>query len=236
MRFNGTKTDAELKKDILEELLYDPGVNVAEIGVLVKDGTVTLNGNVSSYSEKLNAVQATKRIAGVTAIADDIEVKLPESHRRTDGDIAAAAANQIKWSTTIPSGAVEVTVRDGWVTLEGKVEAWYQRLAAENVVKRLAGVKDVTNLVTITPKPAQAQIATSIKSAFERNALLDAGKIQVETSGSTVTLRGKVRNHAEKDEAERVAWTAPGVESVKNKLKVAWPWDLEESGIGILGE
>ena len=236
MRFNGTKTDAELKKDILEELLYDPGVNVAEIGVLVKDGTVTLNGNVSSYSEKLNAVQATKRIAGVTAIADDIEVKLPESHRRTDGDIAAAAANQIKWSTTIPSGAVEVTVRDGWVTLEGKVEAWYQRLAAENVVKRLAGVKDVTNLVTITPKPVQAQIATSIKSAFERNALLDAGKIQVETSGSTVTLRGKVRNHAEKDEAERVAWTAPGVESVKNKLKVAWPWDLEESGIGILGE
>ena len=236
MRFNGTKTDAELKKDILEELLYDPGVNVAEIGVLVKDGTVTLNGNVSSYSEKLNAVQATKRIAGVTAIADDIEVKLPESHRRTDGDIAAAAANQIKWSTTIPSGAVEVTVRDGWVTLEGKVEAWYQRLAAENVVKRLAGVKDVTNLITIIPKPAQAQIATSIKSAFERNALLDAGKIQVETSGSTVTLRGKVRNHAEKDEAERVAWTAPGVESVKNKLKVAWPWDLEESGIGILGE
>ena len=236
MRFNGTKTDAELKKDILEELLYDPGVNVAEIGVLVKDGTVTLNGNVSSYSEKLNAVQATKRIAGVTAIADDIEVKLPESHRRTDGDIAAAAANQIKWSTTIPSGAVDVTVRDGWVTLEGKVEAWYQRLAAENVVKRLAGVKDVTNLVTITPKPVQAQIATSIKSAFERNALLDAGKIQVETSGSTVTLRGKVRNHAEKDEAERVAWTAPGVESVKNKLKVAWPWDLEESGIGILGE
>jgi len=236
MRFNGTKTDAELKKDILEELLYDPGVNVAEIGVLVKDGTVTLNGNVSSYSEKLNAVQATKRIAGVTAIADDIEVKLPESHRRTDGDIAAAAANQIKWSTTIPSGAVEVTVRDGWVTLEGKVEAWYQRLAAENVVKRLAGVKDVTNLVTITPKPAQAQIATSIKSAFERNALLDAGKVQVETSGNTVTLRGKVRNHAEKDEAERVAWAAPGVELVKNKLKVAWPWDLEESGIGILGE
>ena len=236
MRFNGTKTDAELKKDILEELLYDPGVNVAEIGVLVKDGTVTLNGNVSSYSEKLNAVQATKRIAGVTAIADDIEVKLPESHRRTDGDIAAAAANQIKWSTTIPSGAVEVTVRDGWVTLEGKVEAWYQRLAAENVVKRLAGVKDVTNLVTITPKPVQAQIATSIKSAFERNALLDAGKVQVETSGNTVTLRGKVRNHAEKDEAERVAWAAPGVELVKNKLKVAWPWDLEESGIGVLGE
>ena len=236
MRFNGTKTDVELKKDILEELLYDPGVNVTEIGVLVKDWAVTLNGYVSSYSEKLNAVQATKRIAGVTAIADDIEVKLPDAERHTDGDIAAAAANHIKWCTTIPSGAVEVTVRDGRITLEGKVETWYQRLAAENVVKRLAGVKDVTNLITIIPKPAQAQIATSIKSAFERNALLDAGKVQVETSGSTVTLRGKVSNHAEKDEAERVAWAAPGVELVKNKLKVAWPWELEESGIGVLGE
>ena len=236
MRFNGTKTDVELKKDILEELLYDPGVNVTDIGVLVKDGTVTLGGYASSYMEKLNAVRAAKRVVGVIAIADDIQVKLPASQRRTDGDIAAAAANQVKWSTSIPSGAVEVTVRDGWIALEGKVEWWYQRLAAENVVKRLVGVKGVTNLIRIIPKPAQAQIATSIKSAFERNALLDAGKIQVETSGSTVTLRGKVRNHAEKDEAERVAWTAPGVESVKNKLKVAWPWELEESGIGILGE
>ena len=224
MKCDGTKTDTELKKDVLDELEYEPSVNITDIGVLVKNGAVTLNGYATSYDEKLNAVRAAKRIAGVTAIADDIEVKLPSFQYRTDGEIAAAAANQIECATSILPRAVDITVHDGWITLAGEVEWWYQRGAAENVVKHLTGVKGVTNQITIVPKPAPAEVATAIKSAFERNALVAAAKIQVETSGNTVTLRGKVRNHAEKEEAERVAWAAPGVRSVDNKLRVAW-WE-----------
>ena len=206
MKSNIGKTDPELKNDVLAELKYEPSVHVENIGILVKDGAVTLNGYTSTFSEKWDAVRAAKRVAGVRAIADDIEVKLPDSQRRTDGDIADAAVNQIDWSTTIPTGTVEVTVRDGWITLGGKVEWWYQKNAAENAVQHLAGVKGVTNLITINPKVAPAEVATAIKSAFERNALLDATKIQVEASGDKVILRGKVRNHAERDEAERAAW------------------------------
>ena len=228
MKSSIKKSDRELKTDVLAELEYEPSVKVTDIGVLVKDGTVTLNGYATSYGEKWDAVRAAKRVAGVNAIADDIEVKLGDSERRTDGDIAAAATNQINWTTTIPTGTVQVTVRGGWITLEGEVEWWYQRNAAETAVQYLAGVKGVTNLITITPKPASTEVATAIKSAFERNALLDATQIQVETSGNKVTLRGKVRNHAEKDEAERAAWGAPGVFSVDNKLKVAWFGSLAE--------
>ena len=222
------KSDTQLKTDVLAELKYEPSVNVTDIGVLVKDGAVTLNGYATSYGEKWDAVRVAKRVAGVKAIADDIEVKLPGSERRTDGDIAAAAAQQINWSTTIPTGTVEVTVREGWITLEGEVEWWYQRNAAENVVLHLAGVKGVSNLITIKPKLAPADVETAIKSAFERNALLDANKIQVETSGSKVTLRGKVRSYAEKDEAERAAWAAQGVTWVDNHLKVDWFQSMAE--------
>jgi osmotically-inducible protein OsmY len=228
MKLNGKKTDVELKEDVFAELQWEPSVNVANIGVLVEDGAVTLNGYVDTYGEKWDAVAAAKRVAGVTAIADDIQVKVPGSLQRTDGDIANAAADHIKWSISIPAGAVQVTVRDGWITLEGEVEWWYQKNAAEEAVRYLAGVKGVTNLITLTPKAAATAVATSIRSAFERDAVLDSKKIQVETSGNTVTLRGKVRNHAEKDEAERAAWAAPGVWSVVNKLKVAWPWDIED--------
>ncbi len=225
MKSNVKKNDSELKSDVLAELKYEPRVMVSDIGVLVNDGAVTLNGFATSYGEKWDAVRAAKRVAGIKAIADDIEVKLPGSLRRTDGDIAAAAANQIAWLTTIPKGAVEVTVREGRITLEGEVEWGYQKNAAGNAVQYLTGVKGVTNLITVKPTVAPAEVATAIKSAFDRNALLDANKIQVETSGSKVVLRGKVRNHAERDEAERAAWAAPGVSSVDNKLKVDWHWD-----------
>ncbi len=228
MKSNIKQSDTELQTDVLAELKYEPSVKVTDIGVLVKDGTVTLNGYATSYGEKCNAVRAAKRVAGVNAIADDIEVKLPHSLGRTDGDIAAAAANQINWLTTIPTGTVEVTVREGWITLEGEVEWWYQKSAAEDAVRYLAGVKRVSNLITVKSKVVPTQVASAIKSAFERNALLDATKIQVETSGNEVTLRGKVRNHAERDEAERAAWGAPGVWSVNNKLKVDWLSALAE--------
>jgi len=216
------KSDTELKTDVLAELKYEPSVTVSDIGVLVKEGVVTLNGYATSYGEKWDAVRAAKRVAGVNAIADDIEVKLPDSLRRTDGDIAAAAANLIKWCTTIPTGTTQVQVHEGLVTLEGEVAWWNQKNAAENVVRYLAGVKGVTNLITIKPRLEPLAVETAIKSAFERNAQLDAKKIHAETSGSEVILRGKVRSHAEREEAERAAWAAAGVSSVDNQLTVEW--------------
>jgi VCBS repeat-containing protein len=194
----------------------------------VNDGTVTLNGYASSYGEKWNVVQATKRVAGVRAIADDIEVKLPDSQRRTDGDIAAAAVNQIGWSTAIPTGTVGVTVREGWITLDGQVDWWYRKDAAESAVQHLTGVKGVTNQITIKPTLEPADVEKTIKSAFARSAILDAKKIQVATTGNKVVLSGTVRNHTEREEAERAAWAAAGVYSVDNQLKVEWSWGFSD--------
>jgi len=223
------KTDLDIKTDVLAELDFEPSVKVTDIGVLVNEGVVTLTGYTSSFGEKWNAVRAAKRVAGVKAIADEIVVKPSDSQHRTDGDIAAAAAHQINWSTMIPIQTIDVTVRDGRITLEGKVEWWYQRDAAENAVKHLAGVREVTNLITILPKLTPAEVANAIRSAFERSALVEAKKIQVETKGNKVILRGKVRNHAEREEAERIAWAASGVLSVDNQLSVAWSWALTEA-------
>jgi osmotically-inducible protein OsmY len=216
------KTDTELQKDVMSELKYDPSVKVSDIGVLAKNGTVTLNGYATSYSEKWEAVHATKRVAGVKAIADDIEIQLPASYHRTDTDIAAAAINQIEWSTTIPNGTVQATVRDGWITLDGEVEWWYQKNAAGSLVKQMAGVKGVTNSISISPKVTKYEVETDIKSAFKRSAMLDAQHIRVETSGNNVILHGQVRNYSEYDEAERVAWSEAGVSSVDNRLEVDW--------------
>jgi osmotically-inducible protein OsmY len=218
------KSDSELKTDVLSELKYEPTVRTTDIGVLVKDGAVTLNGYATSYGEKWDAVRATRRVAGVNAIADDIEVKLSDSLKRNDGDIASAAAHQIEWSPIVPSGTVQVTVRDGWVTLDGVVDWWYQKNSAENAVEHLAGVRGVSNLITIKAQVAHGDVEKVIKSAFERSAQLDANKIEVVTEGTTVTLRGKVRNYAEKEEAERAAWGASGVSSVDNRLSVVWSW------------
>lgn len=214
------KTDLQLKTDVLAELKYEPSVKVTDIGVLVKNGVVTLNGCATNYAEKWNAVRVVKRIAGVKAIADDIEVNLINSHSKTDGDIAEAAANQIKWSQAIPAGAVQVTVCEGEVTVEGDVEWRYQKKAAEDAVLHLEGVTGVINLISIKSTQMPAEVKTCISSAFERNALVDAKNIQVETSGNKVILRGYVRNLFEREEAEQAAWNASGVFSVDNQLEV----------------
>jgi len=216
------KSDANLKSDVLSELNYEPSVRTTDIGVLVKDGTVTLNGYATSFGEKWDAVRATQRVAGVVAIADDIEVKLPYSNCRTDGDIAMAAAHHIEWSPSVPAGTVRVTVRDGWITLEGEVEWRYQKNAAANAVQYSVGVKGVSNLIFIKPTLTPKDVETAITSAFERSAQLDAKEIHVEISGNKVNLRGKVRNFAEMEEAERAAWAAPGVLAVDNGLTVKW--------------
>jgi osmotically-inducible protein OsmY len=228
MQLSKDKTDTDIKSDVLTELKYEPSVKTTDIGVLVKDGAVTLTGFTTTYGEKWDAVRATKRVSGVRAVADDIKVKLAGSHERTDGEIAASAADHIEWSTSVPDDKVDITVQDGWVTLEGKLEWWYQKNAAENAVIFLTGVKGVSNLITITSKAVASEIEASIEKAFERNALLDSNKIEVQITDNKVTLRGKVRTYAEREEAERVAWAAPGVYSVDDKIKVEWFWGITD--------
>ena len=222
------KTDIMLKMDVLAELRFEPSVKLTDIGVLVKDGVVTLNGFAANYGEKLNAVRAVKRVAGVMAIADDIEVSLPDFGQHSDSDIAAAAANRINWSTEIPPGAVEVTVRDGRITLEGAVEWGYQKHAAESAVQNLVGVKSVSNEIEVKPAESPEDIEKNLTFAIKRNAILDNTDIRVKASGSVVVLKGKVHNHTEMEEVVRLAWAAPGVHTVDNQLKVEWFWGLSD--------
>ena len=224
------KTDTEIKTDLLSELKYDPSLKVTDIGVLVKDGTVTLNGYATSFDEKLAAVHAVKRVAGVVAIADDIELHIPDANHRTDGEIAAAAAHKIEWATTIPKGTVEIVVRNGWIILEGEVEWWYQKNAAETVVRSISGVRGVSSSISIKPTDKIAAVGMGIEAAIvgvaspseNRNAMLDASKIRVEIVGSKVILHGTVRTLAQREEAERIAWAAQGVFSVEDHLAVKW--------------
>ena len=216
------KTDTEIKTDVLSELKYDPSLKVTEIGVLVTDGIVTLNGYTTSFDEKLAAVHAVKRVAGVLAIADDIELHIPDANHRTDGEIAAAAAHKIAWATTIPTGTVEITVRNGWIILEGEVEWWYQKNAAETVVRHLSGVHGVSSSIRVQPTDKIPAVGMGIEAAFDRNAMLDASKIRVEIAGSKVILHGTVRTLAQREEAERIAWAAEGVCSVEDHLTVQW--------------
>ncbi len=216
------KTDTEIKTDVLSELKYDSSLKVTEIGVLVTDGTVTLTGYTTSFDEKLAAVHAVKRVAGVVAIADDIELHIPDANHRTDGEIAAAAAHKLAWATTIPAGTVQITVRNGWIILEGEVEWWYQKNAAETVMRSISGVHGVSSSIRVQPTDKIPAVGMDIEAAIDRNAMLDASKIRVEIVGSKVILHGTVRTLAQREEAERIAWAAQGVFSVEDHLAVKW--------------
>jgi osmotically-inducible protein OsmY len=216
------KTDIELQNDVLSELSYEPSVNITDIIVLVKDGTVTLNGYATSYIEKWAAVNAVKRINGVQAIIDEIEVNIPDAYYRTDEDITQAVIDRIAWSTTIPSDVVEVVVSDGWVSLAGEVEWWYQQNAAVNLVQQMMGVTGVSNRISVQSKAVKMAIEQDINSALKRSAIVDVDRIQVESENNKVVLRGDVRSFAARDEAERIAWSESGVDSVDNHLGVNW--------------
>jgi osmotically-inducible protein OsmY len=216
------RSDADIQQDVLEELSWDPHITVSDIGVSVKEGIVTLTGLVDNYLVRLAAQSAALRVRGVHAVANDIEVRLHTSAERTDSDLALAALYALKWDAAIQTDKLDVTVSHGYVTLKGEVEWPFQREAAERVVRRLAGVRGVTNWVTVAPHATPGDIKQKIERALVRNATTDANRIQVEVVGHTATLRGQVRSFAEKLAAERTALAAPGITAVNNEIKIVY--------------
>ena len=214
------KSDTQLQHDVLDELEWEPSIDASKIGVTAKDGVVTLTGTVHFYPDKMEAERVAKSIAGVKAVANDIEIRLPGASERNDTDIATAALNALKWHTSMPEDKVKVTVRNGWITLEGQVDWQYQRDAASDAVRVLVGVKGVANSITLAAKPKPKDVRAKIESALKRSAEVDASHVRVETHNGTIVLKGKVSSWSERSEAERVAWTAPGVATVDNRLAV----------------
>jgi osmotically-inducible protein OsmY len=215
-----TRTDQQIQTDVLAEFRWDARVMPNEIGVMVKDGVVTLTGSVDSYTKKWAAEEAAHRVRGVKAVANDIEVRLPSSAERSDADIAAAAVRALEWDAFVPIDKIDVTVSKGWITLKGEVEWQYQRQDAERAVRRLAGVKGISNLIVVRPRVTPSELKKQIEQALVRTAELDAKRITVDVDGSKVILKGTVHSWAEKREAERQAWLAPGVTSVDNRITI----------------
>jgi osmotically-inducible protein OsmY len=213
-------SERELQRRVLDELEWEPAVKAVHIGVAVTDGVVTLTGNVESYIEKVAAERAAKRVGGVQVVANDLEVRPPTPLRRNDTEIGGAVRDALEWDVRIPHDKIKARVADAAVTLEGTVPFQYQRAAAESAIRRLSGIKAVYNLIGIEPAVVPAEVKGRIEAAFRRSAEIDAGNIQVDVADSKVVLRGNVRSWAEREEAERAAWSAPGVRNVQDELKV----------------
>lgn len=215
------RSDNDVKQDVEIELRWIPNFDPTDIGVAVKNGVVTLSGFVHSYLEKFEAEKAVKRVSGVVGVANDLEVRIPGGEERPDPEIARDAVAAIKNWLPLSWESIKVIVNSAWVKLEGTVEWNYQRESAEKAVRQVRGVKGVTNVITLKPQVAPSEIKQKIEQAFRRSAEVDANRITVEANGSEIILKGTVRSWAERQEAERAAWAAPGVTKVENRIVIS---------------
>ena len=215
------RLDSDIRRDVEDELRWDPDIDATDIAVAVNNGVVALTGFVRSYSQRTQAERDAKRVAGVVGVANDIEVRLPVIDQRPDPDIVRDAVSALKSELPYSSENIKVIAKDGKITLEGTVEWNYARERAESAVKRIRGVKGVTNSITLKPKVAPHEVRRKIEDAFRRSAEIDASRVTVEANGSEVILRGTVKSWAEREEAERAAWAAPGVTRVDNRVTIS---------------
>lgn len=214
------KRDSNLRQDVSDELAWDPSIHASNIGVTASEGVVTLTGTVASFAEKRAAEKAALRVSGVKGVAEEIEVRLPGSSKRNDVDIAKAALDAIKWHVYLPENALKVKVEDGMITLSGEVEWQFQKDRALQVVRHLTGVRSVVNLISVRPRVSTADVKARIRKALERTAAEDANDIDVNVQDKEVILSGNVRTWRERSDAEKSAWSAPGVTKVVNKITV----------------
>lgn len=213
--------ELKLRDDILDELDYEPIVDPVHIGVAVDQNVVTLTGHVGSYAQKLAALSAVRRVKGVHGIADEIEVRASSDAKMSDDEIAGRAFNVLSWDSVVPSDAIQVTVRDGLVTLTGKVHWYYQKSSAERDVRNLSGVRSVVNNIEVEPHAKADNVKKKIEAALKRHAEIEAKDVRVTVrDDEEVLLEGKVRNWDEKFAVENAAWSAPGVKNVKDRLTI----------------
>ena len=217
-----SRSDAQIHKDVVDELAFEPSLDSGKIAVAVADGVVTLSGSVPNFFEKWHAEGAVKRVNGVQGVAEELTVSLFSGMEQSETEIASAAASALEWDSAIPQDCIEVKVENGWITLTGKLEWQYQSQRAAEDVAHLRGVKGVTNLIVVTPIVSPTDVRAKIVAALERSAELDASRVRIEVSAGSVTLRGSLSTWGERDAATRAAWSAKGVTGVTNDIIVSY--------------